>query len=1381
MKKISKFHMGFITILFLLLMNCDLGNNNQQQVIEVKDVALTIIDGDFNNQIKIQLSSETSEAEIRYTTDGSTPSENYGTIYTNPFIVDRSAKIKAIAYIGSNGISRVLEEQISLTVGQPQIIPGGHTFNGTLLVSIITATDGAYIRYTTDGTIPSETIGDTYTGPFTITEDTDIRAIAIKDGYSNSIIAFESYTHDDTIPQVGGIIWKGSLSDFPNSPETNWSFYHNIEGRVYIFNGTDWDLLSQDGVDGVDGEDGISIDWRGSYSSAPYSPEENWAYYNSTDGISYIYDGSNWQILAQNGTDGVIGEDGLDGISIIWKGSLDSAPLSPETNWGYYNNSEGISYIYDGSNWSVIAKDGGITEVVAPVMVPGGTTYSTPTAVTLFTTTSGAVIRYTIDGTDPSEVDGEIYSSPILIEYSSTIKAIAYKDGMITSEISGSTYTINRVDNPVFDLTGGEFDSIQTVNISTTTNGATLYITTDGSNPSPMNYEDFGENSISVTVDKSMNLQVIGVKDNYISSEIINEEYVIQNVVVPPGFSLTEDYYTSAQVLSIATETEGAIIYYTTNGTTPSAANYTGSGASIIIDIDASTTVKAIAVKTGWTDSTITSHTFNITGQVAGLTMTPPAGTYTPGTEVYIDTDTPYETIYYTLDGTTPSALNYDGTGYNNVTVTLTDSVIIKAIGVKDYWDDSEIISSDYTITDAVADPVVNIYGGLYNSTQNITITTSTNGASIYYTLDGTEPTPENTVSSGIDSITATISNTSTLRIIATKDGMPSSNIVSIDYTIDTEAPVITLVGNTELYIEQNSTYTDEGATATDNIDGEITDSIISSSSVDTSTIGTYAITYNVSDTAGNSATPVTRTVHVTSSGTMVLPNIEEDTTWTKANSPYNITYNTTVAAGVTLTIDPGVIVKVDDSLALLIDGTIIAEGTEAEPITFTNRGQENWKNIVVSALSSGTALDENYNYISGNIFNYVYLQNGGKNSDRGTLEIYDQNIFIDNSIITNSAKYGLYAIGDLNSSIIIQNSEVSYSMMYPIYLSSHDTIILTNNDLIQNNSYYTYVNCDNISNVSDNNFIDTGLNFQGYHNSTIYNNIFSGFNSSSRTLLETGNGMLCQINNNTFIDNIVKFLLDLADRNNYHHLSNNIIQRNTAHNYLISSDTNYIYGNAHFFMQGNSITNNTVLNNNALINIHGSSDASTTYSQIINNNILNNDSHMIIRVIYNFNNKLRIINNVINNPLASHELYNNQSFESSSIILNLTHNYWGFTDEFTILGRIYDYIDNSDKQKTDYTPFAVDDSIADMVCQPVYSLNTGEYTGTQSVSISTYSPDATIYYTTDGSEPSAVNNDGSGLESVIVEVTATATIKAIAVHSDFNDSEIVEMTYTIQ
>jgi surface protein len=68
----------------------------------------------------------------------------------------------------------------------------------------------------------------------------------------------------------------------------------------------------------------------------------------------------------------------------------------------------------------------------------------------------------------------------------------------------------------------------------------------------------------------------------------------------------------------------------------------------------------------------------------------------------------------------------------------------------------------------------------------------------------------------------------------------------------DSTAPIITLNGQAIATVNLNSTYTDAGATAVDDVDGDLTSSIVTSGTVNVNSIGTYTITYSVSNSAGN-------------------------------------------------------------------------------------------------------------------------------------------------------------------------------------------------------------------------------------------------------------------------------------------------------------------------------------------------------------------------------------------------------------------------------------------------------------------------------------------------------------------------------------------------
>jgi hypothetical protein len=83
----------------------------------------------------------------------------------------------------------------------------------------------------------------------------------------------------------------------------------------------------------------------------------------------------------------------------------------------------------------------------------------------------------------------------------------------------------------------------------------------------------------------------------------------------------------------------------------------------------------------------------------------------------------------------------------------------------------------------------------------------------------------------------------------------------------DTTPPTIQLVGQATVNVTAGETYTDAGATATDTSDGDMTSRIKVDNPVDAAVIGTYTVTYRVTDLSGNAATPVTRTVRVQAGG----------------------------------------------------------------------------------------------------------------------------------------------------------------------------------------------------------------------------------------------------------------------------------------------------------------------------------------------------------------------------------------------------------------------------------------------------------------------------------------------------------------------------------
>ncbi len=124
-----------------------------------------------------------------------------------------------------------------------------------------------------------------------------------------------------------------------------------------------------------------------------------------------------------------------------------------------------------------------------------------------------------------------------------------------------------------------------------------------------------------------------------------------------------------------------------------------------------------------------------------------------------------------------------------------------------------------------------------------------------------------------------------TVTLTATNQGGADEATETVNITLvvdmtDTEAPVITLVGEASIELPIGESFTDPGATANDNVDGDITSNIVITGTVNTLQPGIYTLAYNVSDAAGNAATEVERTVTVTfDDGLLVNGDFEDGPT----------------------------------------------------------------------------------------------------------------------------------------------------------------------------------------------------------------------------------------------------------------------------------------------------------------------------------------------------------------------------------------------------------------------------------------------------------------------------------------------------------------------
>lgn len=159
------------------------------------------------------------------------------------------------------------------------------------------------------------------------------------------------------------------------------------------------------------------------------------------------------------------------------------------------------------------------------------------------------------------------------------------------------------------------------------------------------------------------------------------------------------------------------------------------------------------------------------------------SGAVNSGTEVTITCATEDAKIYYTKDGSNPTVSSSEYT----TAISVTEAVTLKTIAVKDGMNDSAVASVSYTIKGTVATPAFCVASGAVDS--------GTEGAKIYYTKDGSEPTAASTEYKAAISVTPPM----TLKAIAVKDGMNDSAVASASYSIIPTPGVFVLKDGTML------------------------------------------------------------------------------------------------------------------------------------------------------------------------------------------------------------------------------------------------------------------------------------------------------------------------------------------------------------------------------------------------------------------------------------------------------------------------------------------------------------------------------------------------------------------------------------------------------
>jgi uncharacterized repeat protein (TIGR03803 family) len=753
------------------------------------------------NVQNVAIVSATPGASIRYTTDGSMPTETSGTPYAGPVPISMATTLKAIAYESGLTDSPVTSGSYTFLpqAAAPTLSPPAGTYTTVPTITISTTTSGANIRYTIDGSTPSESHGTLYAGPVSLSHTVQLQAIAYESGFIDSPVASGTYTINTPTPlsvvynfpgATGGVAPVAGLV-----LASDGNFYGTTQVGGSSNNGTVFKMTPAGVLTTL-------VAFSGANGANPYA-----ALIQGSDGNFYgtTYFGGS----SNNGTVFKMTPAGVLTTLVSFSGANGQNPV-PALVQGSDGNFYGTTEYGGGSNDGTVFKmtpTGILTTLVTFNGLNGATVYAG-----LVQGSDGNFYGATSDGGGSS--DGTIFRmtpAGILTTVVTFNGANGqYPDAALVQGSDGNFY------GTTYYANGSNSGTIFRMTPTGTLTVLHTFNYTDGFQPEAPLVQGGDGNFYGATIDGGFynygtifRITPAGVFTSLVSFDSSHGAYPFGNLVqggdgnfygttetggtsnegvvfrltqaATPAFSPIAGVYASAQSVTITTATSGATIRYTTDGSTPSETN--GLIYSTPVSISTNTKLAAIAYGTGFIDSGVASGFYSIgppTPQVAAPTFSPPAGNYTSAQTVTISTSTSGASIRYTTDGSTPGETN--GVPYSTP-VSISASTTLKAIAYETGLIDSPVTTGIYMINlPPAAAPVYSPAAGTYSSAQNVTISTTTSGASIRYTIDGSTPTE--TVGTLYTGVPVGIGTSGVLNAIAYAAGFADSPVTSGIYTI---------------------------------------------------------------------------------------------------------------------------------------------------------------------------------------------------------------------------------------------------------------------------------------------------------------------------------------------------------------------------------------------------------------------------------------------------------------------------------------------------------------------------------------------------------------------------------------------------------------------
>ena len=618
---------------------------------------------------------------------------NDGVLPAGGVIADAKGNLYGVTSEGGEyGYGTVYEYTPVPTAGLPEISPAGGVYTAAQSVTIKDATTGATIYYTTDGSTPTAA-SKKYGGAIDVAKTTTIQAIGVVKGLANSPVAAATYTIEGitatpVFTPPGGSYTTVQMVTITDAT-AGAAIHYTMDGTEPTAGSATYYVPIQVATSvtlkaiAIASGDEASAVTTAAYTLPARTPPPTFSpaagAYVATQMVKLT--DANAKAVMYYTTNGTLPTTASTKYTVPFAVSATGFVHAIAVAPGDLPSAEATARYVIGAT--------ALTPQFSPLPGP----YATAQTVYLTDFTIGAQIRYTTNGATPTATSA-LYSAPLKVTSTETIKAIAIAPGYKNSLVALGLFTIEKpAATPVFSPLPGSFTAAQSVKITDTTPGAVIYYTTDGKTTPTAASTKY---TAAIAVKATETIKAIALATGYTPSAVATGLFTIEKPAVAPVFSPAAGSFTAAQSVKITDATPGAVLYYTTDGkTTPttSSTKYTAA-----IAVSATETIKAIAVAPGYTPSVVATATFTITpskGVTATPTFSPGAESSATGLNVKIADATSGALIYYTTNGTTPTI---GSTKYTSAGIAVSQSETIEAIAIAPGYSASKVASAKYTI-----------------------------------------------------------------------------------------------------------------------------------------------------------------------------------------------------------------------------------------------------------------------------------------------------------------------------------------------------------------------------------------------------------------------------------------------------------------------------------------------------------------------------------------------------------------------------------------------------------------------------------------------------------------------------------------------------------